>query len=185
MNRRAHLGFLIRLLNLKKICEVGVLAGSHLKFMVNEDIDLCVGIDVWGLYPTNIKMYDQKLWKKESFYNRLLRWEKKQSFEVQLIRDFSHNAVEKFENNYFDYIYLDADHSYEATWSDMQRWWPKVKSGGILGGHDYNQGFIDEYGYKYGVYEAVHSFINQHKDKIILMHVIKEEPASSFYIIKR
>lgn len=34
-------------------------------------------------------------------------------------------------------VYLDADHSYEAVIADMVAYWPKVRSGGLLSGHDY------------------------------------------------
>ena len=32
---------------------------------------------------------------------------------------------------------IDADHSYESTLQDIEAWWPKVKSGGVMIGHDY------------------------------------------------
>lgn len=36
-----------------------------------------------------------------------------------------------------DLVFLDADHSYEGVRADIAAWAPKVKAGGILGGHDY------------------------------------------------
>lgn len=38
-----------------------------------------------------------------------------------------------------DLVYLDADHSYEATVADIRAWKPLVKPGGILAGHDYSE----------------------------------------------
>ena len=40
----------------------------------------------------------------------------------------------------FDLIFIDADHSYEAVREDIIAWWPKVKNGGIISGHDYQMG---------------------------------------------
>lgn len=37
-----------------------------------------------------------------------------------------------------DFVFIDADHSYEAVLSDIDHWMPKVKAGGWLGGHDYH-----------------------------------------------
>jgi hypothetical protein len=36
-----------------------------------------------------------------------------------------------------DYVYVDARHDYCATYEDIDTWWPKLKPGGILAGHDY------------------------------------------------
>jgi cephalosporin hydroxylase len=37
-----------------------------------------------------------------------------------------------------DFVYIDGDHSYKAALADITEWWPKVKAGGFLGGHDYS-----------------------------------------------
>lgn len=37
----------------------------------------------------------------------------------------------------FDFIFIDADHSYEGVRGDIQRWWPKLKPGGVMAWHDY------------------------------------------------
>ena len=37
----------------------------------------------------------------------------------------------------FDLIFLDADHSYLAVKDDILGWWPHLKAGGFLIGHDY------------------------------------------------
>lgn len=36
-----------------------------------------------------------------------------------------------------DFVYIDAAHDYESVKADIAAWWPKVKPGGILAGHDY------------------------------------------------
>jgi SAM-dependent methyltransferase len=45
----------------------------------------------------------------------------------------------------FDFVFIDADHSYAATRRDLQAWRPKVKPGGYLGGHDC-EGRVGEFG---------------------------------------
>jgi hypothetical protein len=40
-----------------------------------------------------------------------------------------------------DFVFIDADHSYSAVLDDIQHWRSKVRSGGWLGGHDYNVHF--------------------------------------------
>lgn len=39
-----------------------------------------------------------------------------------------------------DFIYLDGDHSKESVAFDISVWWPLVKPGGVLGGHDFHHG---------------------------------------------
>ena len=58
-----------------------------------------------------------------------------------------------FRDGFFDFVYIDADHSEEAVTSDFGLWCPKVREGGLLGGHDYN-GVGDKKG-RFGVKKAV------------------------------
>ena len=37
-----------------------------------------------------------------------------------------------------DFIYVDGDHSYAGCLADIKAYWPKVKVGGIMAGHDYD-----------------------------------------------
>jgi predicted O-methyltransferase YrrM len=37
-----------------------------------------------------------------------------------------------------DIVFIDALHDYEHVKQDIELWWPKVRSGGILAGHDFN-----------------------------------------------
>ena len=44
----------------------------------------------------------------------------------------------QFPNESADVIFMDAAHKYESFMDELVAWWPKVKPGGIFGGHDYN-----------------------------------------------
>jgi hypothetical protein len=56
---------------------------------------------------------------------------------VVLIKKYSVDASKDFQDASLDFAYIDANHSFESVWEDMNVWWPKVKSGGVLCGHDY------------------------------------------------
>lgn len=56
---------------------------------------------------------------------------------IQLLRDYSPQAAAYFESGTLDFVYLDGNHSHEAVSADLRAWWPKVKNGGLFGGHDY------------------------------------------------
>ena len=42
-----------------------------------------------------------------------------------------------FGKEYFDWVYIDVDHSYASVLEDLQHWYPQVKKGGFLCGDDY------------------------------------------------
>ena len=43
----------------------------------------------------------------------------------------------EFENESLDLVFIDGDHSYEGCKADIEAWLPKLRSGGVLAGHDY------------------------------------------------
>ena len=46
-------------------------------------------------------------------------------------------AAECVEDESLDFVFIDADHSYEGVSRDVKAWLPKVRPGGLMGGHDY------------------------------------------------
>jgi len=62
---------------------------------------------------------------------------------VNLIRKDSILASKDFPDNYFDLVYIDADHSYEFVKKDIENWITKVKNKGIIAGHDYDKHWPD------------------------------------------
>jgi hypothetical protein len=54
-----------------------------------------------------------------------------------MIRALSDQAVELFADESLDYVYIDGNHSYEYVKKDIEMWWPKLKKGGLMSGHDY------------------------------------------------
>ena len=72
----------------------------------------------------------------------------------------SQEAYKDFTDEFFDFIYIDGDHTYDGALRDMDLWYSKLKKGGIFGGHDV--GMPD-------VYKAFTDFVVKNKissDKI-------------------
>lgn len=61
---------------------------------------------------------------------------RKHSDRVLLLRELSVAASEEFDDESLDFVYLDGDHTAEAVRADLIAWWPKIKPGGVLAGHD-------------------------------------------------
>jgi len=53
------------------------------------------------------------------------------------IKMSSLEAANLYPDNSLDMVFIDADHSYEAVKADINAWYPKVKVGGYLCGHDF------------------------------------------------
>ena len=80
----------------------------------------------------------------EEMLNHVRRRLERFSRRFQIIRDTSVNAARTFAENYLDFIYLDANHAYEAVRQDLAAWYPKVRAGGIMAGHDYFNALADK-----------------------------------------
>lgn len=52
-------------------------------------------------------------------------------------RKTSDDAVEDFEDNQFDFIFIDGLHTYEQLTKDCNNYYSKVKDGCLFSGHDY------------------------------------------------
>ena len=63
----------------------------------------------------------------------------KAGFEGQInpVRLDSVAAAAQYADNSLDMVYLDGGHSYEQVLADLNAWYPKVKLGGVIGGHDF------------------------------------------------
>lgn len=57
---------------------------------------------------------------------------------VQILKGRSDVVLKNLPDNFFDLIYIDADHSYESVYNDLKMSYIKLKNNGILCGHDYN-----------------------------------------------
>ncbi len=98
---------------------------------------------------------------------------------VQIVRKNSIEASKQFPDEFFDWIYLDADHSYNGCSNDLEAWYPKLKKGGVFAGHDYLNGeFI---GGSFGVKSAVDNFI---KNKEVNLNLTEENTIKSWYFVK-
>jgi hypothetical protein len=74
----------------------------------------------------------------------------------QIWRLSSAQAAAQLEPGSLDFVYLDARHDEESVTRDLALWWPRIRVGGVLAGHDYLDGELPEG--KFGVKSAVDKF---------------------------
>lgn len=56
---------------------------------------------------------------------------------VSLLRMPSIEGAKLFAGNQLDWVYIDGAHDYRNVLADLDAWWPKVKPGGVVAGHDF------------------------------------------------
>ncbi|MCA0235054.1 MAG: class I SAM-dependent methyltransferase [Bacteroidetes bacterium] len=79
---------------------------------------------------------------------------------VRIHQENSVAALSQFPDHYFDWVYIDTDHSYQTTKAELYACARVVKPDGWIAGHDYVTGNWDG-GVRYGVVEAVNEFCVQ------------------------
>ena len=70
------------------------------------------------------------------------------------VRKASVEASTGYEDQSIDFVFIDAAHDYDNVKADIAAWYPKVRPGGVLAGHDY--------GWE-GVNRAVNEFLELHQ----------------------
>ena len=56
---------------------------------------------------------------------------------ARVLRVPSVQAARLFDDGSVDQVWIDGDHNYDAVRADIAAWTPKVKPGGVIGGHDH------------------------------------------------
>ncbi|MBO9699274.1 MAG: class I SAM-dependent methyltransferase [Sporocytophaga sp.] len=84
---------------------------------------------------------------------------------VVINRGLSDAVSKSFNNDYFDWVYIDGNHTYEYVKMDLECYYPKVKKGGFIAGDDY----ISDRWWKDGVNKAVDEFVASGKVKVVMI----------------
>ena len=62
---------------------------------------------------------------------------------VEFLYESSVEASKRFQDNTLDFVYIDDDHSKKGATNSLSSWYPKIKIGGVIGGHDFG-GEVEE-----------------------------------------
>lgn len=128
---------------LKQLVEIGSYVGDSTKvFAMN--FDKVIAIDPWenGYDESDASSYQYEMSIIESQFDSM----RKDFDNIKKMKMTGVAAAQLFEDESLDIVYIDAVHQYKNVKQDIMNWYPKVKIGGIIAGHDYQssfQGVID------------------------------------------
>jgi hypothetical protein len=137
------------------------------------------------------KLLSVDMWSHEEIYKEAI---KNLTFAAHpvgdrcvMLKERSVDAAKKFPDERFDFVYIDADHDYKSCKEDLEAWFPKVRHGGLVAGHDYLNWSKDEgAGCEFGVKAAVDEFCVKHGYKLYVTtdDYWEGNPYPTWYFVK-
>lgn len=147
-NRR-ELAYYLDEINAQTVVEVGVREGHYSKFILdNTKVKKLYAVDPWE--------YNPELANPEQAYAQCRDFLSPHGLRAEMVKGYGPEVCSKFENESLDFVYIDGMHVYDSVKRDIEGWYPKIKTGGIIAGHDYHSGDWP------GVVQAVDEFISKH-----------------------
>ena len=149
------------------LLEIGAWAGfSAIRFSKIPGIKV-ITVDPWEVYSEinqnkNFYSKDGTRYKmrKAIEENKIINFFKKNTQNIDnisFIRERSENAFKLFNENYFDVIYIDGDHSYNGVYKDIKGALEIIKKPGLICGDDLEK----------QVFELDKSFLDKESDDFI------------------
>lgn len=130
---------MLQTLNLNGVgIEIGVKTGRYSQAILERSQLHLYLLDAWRHFETGYTdRHNTSTSTHLSFMTKTIERLKEFEGRFTVIRDTSENGARLFNDEYFDFAYIDANHSYESCLHDLNLWFPKVKKGGVIAGHDY------------------------------------------------
>lgn len=147
-NHRDVLVDMVREKGWKKGAELGLASGQTLRMLLENFPDLSmIGVD----RSINLHRREQVRAIRDQYADRCVVHETLTGYAAAEVEDHS-----------LDFVFIDADHRFDAVVRDIHLWSKKVKVGGTLCGHDYNKevwpGVVKAVDNYFGDRVAIHPF---------------------------
>ena len=164
-SRWHDMGHLFNDLGFKKGVEVGVHRCKFTKQLAvrapNTEI---IAIDAWTVYP-GYKEYEETTLEGEYYLEGEVQRDAIQRAapfaNVKVVKAWSPEYSKEFEDESLDFVFIDANHWYEYVVADIAAWSKKVRTGGLVIGHDYGT----DRPHLIGVTEAVNGWCKSYNIK--------------------
>lgn len=160
--------------------EIGVAFGENAEFILDKsNLSLLWLVDPWDyVLGENPKGFADAIKDWQGCYDYCAAKMARFGTRAVMLRMSSQNASKAIRDESLDFCYIDANHMAPHIQNDLECWFPKVKVGGIFGGHDYHM--VHRKDYQCDVQNAVDDFFFGRSEKI---HIVPDE-CPSWYVIK-
>lgn len=176
INYRANLVDLLKYLNLPLVAaEIGVAEGNFSRDLLEAGLEKLYSVDAWKTLPQAGDGGHDQEWHNKNYASAIYKLDKYKEKSI-VLRGVSHEMVKQVPDNSLGLAYFDGDHSYLGVIENLEDWYPKVVSGGIISSHDYEME-------QYGVKQAFKYFCE--KIGVTEIHLLpenKKEDAGAFFI---
>lgn len=152
--------------------EVGVAEGRYSMEILRWGVPHLYMVDLWKFIPGRTGDLGFPQDEHDERYREVVEQVLPYKDRVTIIRDWSDKAAIHIPDASLAFVHLDATHERFAVLQDLKAYWPKLRPGGIMSGHDY---LATEYTVRGGVDE----FVAEHG---LDLHVIdKDRPDSACF----
>lgn len=121
-------------------------------------------VDAWKPYDGESRLGEQHAAFFEQAKSAALWWTNHAAERRFVLQQDSLRAATRFSAGSLDFVFIDANHLYESVRADVRAWWPKVRTGGLVIGHDY--GIDRDADGRWGVRRAVDEFAAEQRREV-------------------
>jgi hypothetical protein len=116
--------------------EVGVWKGEHAEQLCRHLPGMrLLAVDPWATYPE----YHEQKSDPAAMANAYRQAEARlRTLNCTILRRHSVEAAAGVPAGSLDFVYIDGNHEAPFVTADLEAWLPRVRSGGLLSGHDYH-----------------------------------------------
>jgi hypothetical protein len=125
-------------INAKNAVEVGVFKAQFSKHLLENWGGILWMVDPWRAFEEGEGYVDASNHKQhQTAYLEAMQNIEGYESRAFMLRGLSSDMASRFEDGSLDLVYIDGNHAYEWVKEDIELWWPKLRKGGVLAGHDY------------------------------------------------
>lgn len=132
---RAVLGPMFAAAGFTRGAEIGVWEGKFAETLCRPNPGLSLTcVDPWQTMPDYKEGKNTQARMADAFRSARRRL---MPFSCEFLKMTSVDAADRVKDGSLDFVYIDGNHLFEHVLQDLKRWVPKVRTGGIVAGHDY------------------------------------------------